>query len=82
VTIKEVILLQIKVSLKKRLKQVFCKHDRGVSLSCCTKGINSKQGFWYVTHECYVCGFAYGEWIEADKKAMEEMFEKEVQRIK
>src|SRR5690554_540099 len=74
--------VKLNVSLKIRIKQLFCKHDTGVGLSCATKGINSKEGYWYLNYRCGRCGFSYGEWIEADKEKVEKLFEKEVYEIK
>jgi RNase P subunit RPR2 len=74
--------LKINVSFSKRLKQLFCKHDRVVGMSCCSEGINSKKGFWYLEHYCGDCGFSYGEWIKADRNEMEQLFEKEIREIK
>jgi RNase P subunit RPR2 len=74
--------LKIKVSFSKRLKQFLCKHKRPVNISCCSEGINSKKGYWYVDYHCMDCGFSYGEWIKADRNEMEKLFAKEIHNIK
>ena len=72
---------KLNVSLKARIKQLFCRHDRLVELSCATKGINSKEGYWYLKYRCGLCGFSYGEWIKADKEEVERIFEMKVHKI-
>lgn len=74
--------MKIKISFLKRLKQLFCKHSRAVSKSCCSEGINSKKGYWYVNYHCGHCGLSYGEWIKADRNEMEKLFAKEINEIK
>lgn len=74
--------VKLNVSLKRRIKQFFCKHDRGVGLGCASKGINAMDGHWFVNYRCGRCGFAYGEWIKADKDTVEKLFEKETHKIK
>jgi len=74
--------LKIKVSLATRLKQFFCSHKRDVSWSCCSKGINSRKGYWYVDYQCRDCGFSYGEWIKANKNELEKLISKEIHHIK
>jgi hypothetical protein len=51
-------------------------------MSCCSEGINSKKGYWYVDYHCGDCGFSYGEWIKADRNEMEKLFAKEIHSIK
>lgn len=74
--------MKIKVSFSKRLKQFLCKHKRDVNMSCCSQGINSKNGYWYVDYLCRDCGLSYGEWIKSDKNEMEQLFAKEIHEIK
>ncbi|WP_017797591.1 hypothetical protein [Oceanobacillus kimchii] len=74
--------MKLNVSFKNRIKQLFCKHDRAVGISCCSQGINSKEGYWHVEYHCGYCGFAYGEWIKADRDEMEKLFGKETYEIK
>ena len=68
--------MRIHVSLKKRLEQLFCKHDKNVGWSCYSKGLNKKEGYWLVSYRCQ-CGFSSSEWIKADEKLVEELFDKE-----
>lgn len=69
--------LELHLSLKARLKQFFCQHKNGVGWSCCTKGINRKDGYWHVTYECHSCKMTYGKWIKASKKEVDQMFSKQ-----
>jgi len=74
--------MKLNVSLANRLRQLFCKHDRYVGWSCCSEGINSKEGCWHVTYRCNRCGFAYGKWIKADRDEVKKLFGREVHEIK
>jgi RNase P subunit RPR2 len=74
--------MKLNVSLMVRLRQLFCKHDRGVGWGCCSEGINRKKGYWHVTYECGHCGFTKGEWIEGDRNKLEEMFEQEIFEVR
>ena len=56
-------------------------HKKPVSISCCSKGINSKKGYWYVDYHCRDCGFSYGEWIKADEEEANKLFAKEVHTV-
>lgn len=73
--------MRLKISLKARLKQLFCKHDRSVGWSCVSKGINRKEGHWYVTYACHDCGMAFGEWVKESDEAIEKMFGRKVHEI-
>lgn len=68
--------MKLNVSFLKRIEQLFCKHNRGVGISCATQGINSKEGHYHVEYTCGNCGFSYGEWIKADEKEVEKLFDK------
>lgn len=73
--------MELKLSLKVRLKQFFCQHKDGVSWSCCTKGINNKEGYWHVTYDCYRCNMSYGEWIKASDDEVEKLYGKEKYKL-
>lgn len=74
--------MKLKVSIAKRFKQLLCQHDRNVSWSSCTKGINRKVGHWNVTYKCRECGFSSSEWMKADEVEIEQLFAKDVHIIK
>ncbi|MGD6876817.1 hypothetical protein [Bacillus infantis] len=65
--------LDLDVSLSKRIKQLFCKHDNN-SWACYSEGVSKYEGFWYIIFECRDCDYASGRWIEADKEAVEYEF--------
>ena len=73
--------MRIHVSFKKRLEQFFCKHDKNVGWSCCSKGVNRREGFWLVKYRCQ-CGFTYSKWINACDDILEDLFDKENHYIK
>lgn len=74
--------MKLHVSFKARIKQLFCSHNGKVVRSCCSQGINSKEGYWYMDYQCLDCGFSYGEWIKADRNQMELLFKAERHKIK
>jgi RNase P subunit RPR2 len=74
--------VKLNVSISRRIKQLFCKHDGNVGWSCCSEGINRKDGYWYLTYECIDCGFTYGKWLKADSEEVNKLFDKEIYKIK
>ena len=73
--------MELNVPFRKRIKQLFCRHNGTVGWSCCSKGINNKEGYWRLTYSCHNCGFSHGEWIKADDKLVDELFEKDKYKI-
>lgn len=67
--------MKLNVSRSRRIKQLLCKHDRGVAISCATQGINRMEGHWHVNYTCGKCGFSHGEWIKADKETVKKLFD-------
>lgn len=73
--------MELKLSLMARLKQFFCQHNHGVGWSCCSQGINSKEGYWYLTYECHSCKMTYGKWIKASNEEVEKLYGKEKHKL-
>jgi hypothetical protein len=73
--------MEFKLSLKARLKQFFCQHKNGAGWSCCTKGINSKEGYWHITYDCHSCRMSFGDWIKATDEEVEKLFGKDKHKL-